>query len=164
MVGDAGERGSVFLQNVTSRNTEFNSNQVAHRPVGRLGDWTAETATAAPYTARGSGVQTKRPGSRVLNAFFCVCPVKGPQIAYRPDGCLEIGAQGGPTSYSIPPTMFVGGGGFPFDVWPAGRAYTAAGCRTTPGMLWGCSHMPRVGSWTPLVGAAPWPWQPPYLL
>ena len=34
------------LQNATSRNTEFNSNQMAHRPDGRLGDWTAETATA----------------------------------------------------------------------------------------------------------------------
>ena len=35
------------MQNAISRNTEFNSDQLTCRPVGRLGDWIAETATAA---------------------------------------------------------------------------------------------------------------------
>ena len=46
----------------TSWNTEFNSNQIACRPDGRLGDWTAETAAAALNTARGAVSRLKVAG------------------------------------------------------------------------------------------------------
>ena len=55
----AGEyQNSAFLgESPLQKVSEFNSDQIACHPVGRLGDWTAETATDrsySPHTPRES--------------------------------------------------------------------------------------------------------------
>ena len=77
---------------------------------------------------------------------------------FRPKRCFAAllprrpgkkGEEGEGQGCPLPPdrgaTIYGGRGGpdlFSFETWPVGRAHTVAGCRTTPGMLWGCSHVP----------------------
>ena len=68
-------RGSVLLQNATSRNTEFNSDQIACRPVGRLGDWTARKPKPQPLLLTPpAGHLQDRPCSRLRPAVPAAPP------------------------------------------------------------------------------------------